>query len=340
MTPTRAELEKRVADEFGGDERAQRAAPLAAELLARVIETWSERYRRAFPSGTDGRDVAARFSEACCEVYDSDRRFEAAFWGPRRIDSRRTIVALACAAGLPKRTWRRADDAASRLKRQVKPYIGTPGTPFDPYSTRFRVFEDLLTTSEVSRLRRLAVARLRQAHKNVTNAMVQVEKGNVAVDTTGATDVLAEAHIDIVARCVENKWLASGYKSSDKPCGASFVYCSRADAKRPQQWHRDYAASVDGGKYLSIIVALDDRIVLPSVGAENLQTPLPEIVSESTPPTARIPIPRGGCIIFRGDHVHAFMRHNGRATCRLHVYAARVARKKDVKVPGKLYFIA
>ena len=28
------------------------------------------------------------------------------------------------------------------------------------------------------------------------------------------------------------------------------------------------------------------------------------------------------------------------ASCRLYVHAARVARKKDVKVPGKLYFIA
>ena len=72
--------------------------------------------------------------------------------------------------------------------------------------------------------------------------------------------------------------LTSGYTESDDPRGATIIYCmtphGSSKAKR-QAWHHDYAARFDGGKHLSVIVALSDDLQLPSRVLRSLSDKIP-----------------------------------------------------------------
>jgi len=138
---------------------------------------------------------------------------------------------------------------------------------------------------------------------------------------------------------LKDKWiLTSGYKESDDPRGASIIYCMTPDgsskAKR-QAWHHDYAARFDGGKHLSVIVALGDDLKLPSRVLRSLSDKIP--VGERA--TDFVPIHKGACIIFRGDHIHAGTRGTWCQQFTLHMYLAEVKRKTGVlKEPNRVYF--
>ena len=58
-------------------------------------------------------------------------------------------------------------------------------------------------------------------------------------------------------------------------------------------------------------------------------------------PTVNVHVPKGGCIIFRGDTIHAAMHDKGRALRRLHVYIAKgTAAYVNKVVDNKVHFIA
>jgi len=105
-------------------------------------------------------------------------------------------------------------------------------------------------------------------------------------------------------------------------------------AKR-QGWHVDYLDRFDGRKHLSVTVALSDDIKLPSRCGRSLSDKIP--AGERA--TDFVPIPKGACITFRGDHIHAGTRGTGCQQFRLHMYLAEVKRKTDVlKESNRVYF--
>ena len=141
--------------------------------------------------------------------------------------------------------------------------------------------------------------------------------------------------------CKRKGWLASGFKESGDRRGASVIYChspkGESKAKR-QDWHTDLdGRKCPGYKHISMIVALDDGVSLPSRGARDVSKPIPV---NATKATDFVPVPKGAVVFFRGDHVHAGMRGTGCALFRIHMYCADVEYKKDV-VPDadRVYFV-
>jgi hypothetical protein len=124
----------------------------------------------------------------------------------------------------------------------------------------------------------------------------------------------------------------SGLKESGDRRGASVIYChspkGESKAKR-QDLHTDLdGQKCHGHKHISMIVALDDGVPLPSRGARDVSKPIPV---NATKATDFVPVPKGAVVFFRGDHVvHAGMCGTGCALFRIHMYCANVEYEKDV----------
>ena len=352
MNRVRKEITASLLASFGSDARGTRDASAYTDLLVRVIDEWPETHARDFPHGDDALDVETRFTRAIVRAYDA-MGGRATFGRARAVDSRRTLVALAVAAGLPRRAWRRGD-ASERRRRLVRRYAPPDGGRFDPKTHRYAVYENVLTDAHVSTLRRAAVDALAREPERVRNehpdrAVTKTKKTSARrVDCASnrvyapATAALRRANVDIARVMISKGWLAEGFHAATTPRGSSFIYCKRGRAgkERQQAWHLDYPQGVDGAEYLSVIVALDDGVFVPCVGDADARVPLPSVVTTSTPATARVPVPRGGCIVFRGDHVHAGMRDVGVAAYRIHVYVASAnVPAATFEPPGEVYFV-
>ena len=101
-------------------------------------------------------------------------------------------------------------------------------------------------------------------------------------------------------------------KESGARRGASVIYChspkGESKAKR-QDLHTDLdGQKCPGHKQISMIVALDDGVSLPSRGARDVSKPIP---MNATKATDFVPVPNGAVVFFRGDHVHAGMCGTG-----------------------------
>ena len=97
--------------------------------------------------------------------------------------------------------------------------------------------------------------------------------------------------------CKRKGWLASGFKESGDRRGASVIYChspkGESKAKR-QDWHTDLdGQKCPGHKHISMIVALDDGVSLPSRGARDVSKPIPV---NATKATDFVPVPKGAVV--------------------------------------------
>ena len=89
----------------------------------------------------------------------------------------------------------------------------------------------------------------------------------------------------------------SGLKESGDRRGASVIYChspkGESKAKR-QDWHTDLdGQKCPGHKHISMIVALDDGVPLPSRGARDVSKPIPV---NATKATDFVPVPKGAVV--------------------------------------------
>ena len=302
-------------------------------LVMRMFDDWKDVHGADFPCG-DGifvdllRTSATRASEHVQGLKGLGR------------DVLRNLVYL---MGMDKYTWARAGDA--KVARWRQKYFST--TRFDPTKERYAVYEDCLTSEQVDAIYTQIIAP-NATPRHVKGELVTGEWVpiiNKAGQLGGScrfqlycARALKRAGVDLLRMLKDKGILTSRHKESDDPRGASIIYCmtphGSSKAKR-QGWHADFADRFDGSKHLSVIVALSDDIKLPSRGGRSLSDKIP--AGERA--TDFVPIPKGACIIFRGDHMHAGMRGTGCQQFRLHMYLAEVKRKTDVlKEPNRVYF--
>jgi len=317
-------------------------------LANRVLRGWEGLHGARFPDGGDAADVGHRLAlsvDAEWEAVGGD----AAFTGRRDRRSRRTLSVLAQCLGLP-RKWRISHSQECRIRRREHQHVTATGTMFDPTKQRYAVYANILSAEEVQNVRGLP-ERTQAASRAVTTGSSSSWVG--VVNHWGAP----EEHRGRVqwycgrkgaigfdsARLLREKGvLGEGYSTGTQERTASIIYTKRnTDGEKRQQWYTDFDPEVrDGERHLSVIFALDDNITLPVIGDAFLEVPLPSH-NRLSEPTVNVRVPKGGCIIFRGDTIHAAMHDKGRALRRLHVYIAKgTAAYVNKVVDNKVHFIA
>ena len=322
-------------------------APTWTALAREILRDWARVHGAAFPDGNDYSDVRARLALSATVAWET-MGGEHTFGGRRRNASRRTLCVLAACLRLP-RQWKTCHSAECKKRTRSHRFVTEPGVPFDPQAKRYAVYADVLPGDEVKRLRGLPER---------TMAMnAGKRKENVAMHWKGISNELSRAAsesrrvqfycggpmlgLDVCALLRSQCALGEGYATGRATRTASIIYTQRhRKHERQQGWHTDYASSTHAGdKHLSVIFALDDGFVLPVVGSASLSDPMPEC-SEHSVATTMVSVPKGGCVIFRGDTVHAGMRDTGRSVRRLHVYVAKgTAAYVDRVVDNKVHFV-
>ena len=311
-------------------------------LARRVLKGWEEMHGARFPDGSDvSLNVGQRLERSVRAEWEAVGGENAFIWG-RRQSSRRTLTILAQCLRLPQK-WRNADSQESRAKRRQHRYVTPAGTKFDATTTRYAVYADVLTAEQVQDARGLP-ERVRYG-KGASRLHMVNRFGESSEESDRMQWYCGGTHLpfNCAQILVKKGILDEGYSQGTATHTASIIYTRRktASAENQQQWHTDFDPDLrDGADHISVIFALDDNVTVPIIGDASLVNPLPPHNKDS-PPTLKLPVPKGGCVLFRGDTIHAGMRDKGRSIRRMHVYLAKgTARYVDEVADNKAYFVA
>ena len=319
------------------------------QLANRILRGWEGLHDAKFPDGRDTADVGHRLALSVSAEWEAIGG-DAAFKGPRRRTSRRTLSVLAQCLGLP-RKWRMSHSQECRIRQRAHQHVSVAGTMFDPTKHRYAVYANVLSAEQVQNVRGLP-ERIQAASCAVragtgagwvgvlNNCGAQEEQSGRIKWYCGGKDVIG---FDCVRLLEEKGVLGEGYSAGTQQHTASIIYTKRSKGslgEKRQQWHTDFDPEArDGERHLSVIFALDDDITLPVIGDTSLEEPLPSH-NRLSEPTLNVHVPKGGCIILRGDTIHAGMHDKGRALrcLQLHLAKGTAAYVNEV-VDNRLHFI-